>query len=67
MNPTTPARYVTAGGLTIERPTTRREAGDELARRALRRFRAGEFSTVREALHAAMADDPILTRVYATQ
>ncbi len=47
----------------VERPATRREAGDELSRRALRRYRQGEFSTVAEAIYAAMRDDRVLTKI----
>ena len=53
-------------GLSVERPTSRGEAGDELSRRAVARFRCGEFSSVGDALRAAMADDPWLTKIYAT-
>jgi hypothetical protein len=52
------------GGLVVERPTSRAEAGDELARRAMARFRRGEFSTITEALRAVMADDPLTTTTY---
>jgi hypothetical protein len=51
-------------GIVVERPTTRREAGDELCRRALRGFRNGGFSTIGQALRAVMQDDPVLTKIY---
>jgi hypothetical protein len=58
---------VVANGLVVERPMTRAEAADELSRRALRRWMAGEFSTLREAIYAAMDDDPQLKHIYATR
>lgn len=52
------------GGIVVERPTTRREAGDTLSARALARFTAGEFTTIAAALQAVMRDDPLLTKIY---
>jgi hypothetical protein len=52
------------GGLVVERPASRAEAGDELSRRAVARFRRGEFPTIADALRGVMADDPVLTETY---
>jgi hypothetical protein len=65
--PRNPTPAVTAG--LPRHPTavaiSRREAGDELARRAVAKFRRGEFLTVGAAVRAVMADDSELTKIYS--
>ncbi len=54
-------------GLEIERLLTEAEARDEVARRAIQRFRAGEFDSIRAATYAVLNEDRELRRIYAGQ
>ena len=55
---------IRVNGLLIERPMTSAEARDEVARCALRRYRAGEFDNLRGATNAVLSDRPDLKKLY---
>jgi hypothetical protein len=66
--------FISVNGEIVLRPTTRREAGDALSRRALQLFKQGHPTrssrgvltplTMKEAFNMAMDEDSELKRIY---
>lgn len=66
--------FISVNGEIVLRPTTRREAGDALSRRALQLFKQGYPTrssrgvltplTMKEAFNMAMDENPELKRIY---
>jgi len=52
------------GELVVERPLSRREAGDEIAAEAIAEFRAGRAPDLRTAIYRALRRDPARAFTY---
>jgi hypothetical protein len=59
-------RLYVGAELVVERPMTRRQAGDEISREAIAELRAGRATDFRVALYTALRRDPARALTYHT-